>query len=88
MSITPTHFTNLSSHLSLGLRTLAPIALISVSPRLSGSCRPPTNLSQVHPRCLSDGIMVKAGGEGKGLGVFDLRFAIYDWGVGRTGRPE
>ena len=36
---------------------------------------------------MSDGIMAKAGGEGKGLCIFDLRFIIYDWGGGRAGRP-
>jgi len=56
----------ISSHLSLGLRTFMAIPLISGSPHLSGPDRPPTSLSQFHPRCLSNGIMARGCGSGKG----------------------
>jgi len=67
------YFLLLSSHLSLGLHTVAATPFISASLHLSGPYRPPTNLSQLHQRCITTGIMAKAGREGKGLG-----FLIYD----------
>jgi hypothetical protein len=85
---TVTYFRLLQSHLSLGLRTLTTIPLISATPHLSGPWGPATNLSQLHPRCITNGIMAKAGGDGKGFAIFDLRFMICDWGGGRAGRPD
>ena len=48
--------------------------------------RPPANLSQVHQRCETAGIMAKAGAEGKGREIFDLRFMICDWAEAGRGR--
>jgi hypothetical protein len=64
-----TYFHHLSSHVSLSVRTLTAVPLISTSPHLSGPYGPSTHLSQLHQRCTTGGIMAKAGGEGKGLSI-------------------